>query len=180
MRHPFTSWLWWMSDHLDIPPELRLDPMPATPGVALVDPDVLDPWELIVGIVQQQRDTSAILNVRGVHLCAQDQAAGIDQDVAFAAVHALGAIVATDTTHACCPDRLTVDDRRTRLGLSPDAGAELLAQDSVQMLPCAVQSPETEVVIGRLPGWELVREQSPSAATPHNIEDGVQDLANGV
>ena len=89
---------------LDIPPELRLDPMPATPGVALVDPDVLDPWELIVGTVQQQRDTSTILNVGGVHLCAQDQATSIDQDVAFAAVDALRAIVAADTAHASRPD----------------------------------------------------------------------------
>jgi hypothetical protein len=31
------------------------------------------------------------------------------------------------------------------------------------VLPRAVQAPKAEVVIGRLPGWELVREQSPSS-----------------
>jgi hypothetical protein len=65
MWHQFTSWLWRMPDHLDIPTQLHLDPMSATPGVALVDRNVLDPWELIVGTVQQQRDTSTILNVSG-------------------------------------------------------------------------------------------------------------------
>jgi hypothetical protein len=96
-----------MSDHLDIPPELHLDPMPAAPGVALVDPDMLD----------------LILNVGGVHLCAKDQATGIDQDVALAAIHAFGTVVAAYTTHTACPDGLAVDDRRARLGVAPDTGA---------------------------------------------------------
>jgi hypothetical protein len=97
--------------------------MPTTPGVALVDPDVLDLWELIVGTVQQQRNSSTILNVGGVHLCAQDQATSIDQDVTFAAIHAFGTVVAAYTTHTGCPDGLAVDDRRTRLGVAPDTGA---------------------------------------------------------
>jgi len=180
VRHPFTPWLWRMSDDLDSPPKLHLDPMPTTPGVALVDPDVLDPWELIVGTVQQQRDTSTILNVVGVHLGAQDQATGIDQDVAFAAIHAFGTVVAAYATHASCPDGLAVDDRRARLGVAADTGAQLLTKHGVQVLPRAVQAPEPEVVVGRLPGWELVREQSPSAATAHHVEDRVQDLAERV
>jgi hypothetical protein len=28
------------------------------------------------------------------------------------------------------------------------------------------------------PGWELVRQQPPRAATPNNVEDGVQDLTH--
>jgi hypothetical protein len=43
----------------------------------------------------------------------------------------------------------------------------------------ATMSPLADV-IGRLPGWELVREQSPSAATAHHVEDRVQDLAERV
>jgi hypothetical protein len=103
MWYPLTSWLWRMSDDLDVPSKLRLDPMPATASVDLVDPDVRDPWELIVDTVQQQRHASSILNVSGVHLRAQHEAASIDQDVALAAIDAFGAVVARYTTHPSCP-----------------------------------------------------------------------------
>jgi hypothetical protein len=63
-----------MSNHLDTPPELRLDPMPPTPGVVLVDPQMLECRELIVGAVQQQRHSGAVLNVGRVHLGPKDQA----------------------------------------------------------------------------------------------------------
>jgi hypothetical protein len=35
-------------------------------------------------------------------------------------------------------------------------------------------------VIRSLPRWELMREQPPCAATAHDIENGVQDLADRV
>ncbi len=59
-------------------------------------------------------------------------------------------------------------------------GTELLTQDRIQVLPGTVQTPHTEIVIGSLPRCELVREQPPCAATPNNVEDGIQDLAHGV
>ena len=169
-----------MADDFDIPPELCLDPMPATAGVALVNPDVLDLWELIIDTVQQQRHASTILNIGGVHLCAQDETTSIDQDVALAAIDAFGAIVATYTTYTGCPDGLAINDRCARFRVAPDAGAQLFAKYRVQMLPRAVQPPQTEVVIGRLPRRELVREQSPCASTPHDVKDCVQDFAERV
>src|SRR5437764_8906757 len=47
----------------------------------------------------------------------------------------------------------------------------------VKMFPSAVQSPESKIMVGGLPRWELVRQQPPRAATPQHVEDGVQDLA---
>jgi hypothetical protein len=41
-----------MPNDLDTPPELHLNPMPATPSIALVDPKVLEARELIVGAVK--------------------------------------------------------------------------------------------------------------------------------
>src|SRR4030095_6260442 len=161
MWHPFAAWLWGVSDPLDIPPELRLNPMPATAGVALIDPDVVDARELIVGTVQQQRHPSAILNVGGVHSSTQDQAAGIDQDVTLAAIDTFGSIVAAYAANAGRANRLAINDRSTRLRIAADTDAELLTQDSVEVLPGAVHAPKTEVVIGGLPGWELVRKQPP-------------------
>ena len=140
---------------------------------------MLDAGELIVSPLQEQRDAGPILNVGRVYLGAQYQAPRIDQNVALAAIDAFRAVVATDAADASRTNRLAVDDACTRLGVAPDIRAELLAQDCVEVLPGAVQTPQAEIVIGGLPGRELVREQPPSAATPNNVEDGVQDLAEG-
>src|SRR5918994_4169324 len=35
-------------------------------------------------------------------------------------------------------------------------------------------------MMNRLPGREVVRQQAPSTAAPHDVEDGVEDLAQGV
>src|SRR5216684_3682423 len=65
----------------------------------------------------------------------------IDQNVALAAIDAFRAVVATDAADASRTNRLAVDDACTRLGVAPDVGAELLAQDCVEVLPGAVQTP---------------------------------------
>jgi len=46
-------------------------------------------------------------------------------------------------------------------------------------LPGAVEPPGTDVVIDRLPGRKLPREQTPLAAGADEVEDTVQDLASG-
>jgi hypothetical protein len=126
-----------MSDDLDPPAKLRFDPMLATAGVALVDPQLLEARELLVGTVQQQRHGGAILNIGGVHPGSENQTTGIDQDMPLAAVDALGAILAADTADAGGANRLAVDDTRTGLRLAPDHGPELLPQDRVQECPGA-------------------------------------------
>jgi hypothetical protein len=93
-----------------------------------------------------------------VHLRAQHQAAGVDQDVPLAPVNAFGTIVATNAANTGCPDRLAVDDACARLRLAANADAEVLAEQLVNVLPSPVQSPQAEVVIRRLPRRELVRE----------------------
>src|SRR5258708_5735210 len=55
--------------------------------------------------------------------------------------------------------------------------AWLRRQHVVRMLPRAVQPPQSKVVVSGLPGRNLVRQQPPGAATSHDVEDGVQDLA---
>ncbi len=167
-----------MPNHLDRPPKVLLDPaLPAT-RVALVDPQVLDAGEVIGNSLQQQGHGSAILNVRRVYFCSQHQALAIYENVALAAIDAFGAIVAAYAADPGRPDRLTVDDASGRLRVAPNAHAELLAQHLVEMLPRSAHTPEAKVVIGGLPGWELVRQQPPRAATSNDIEDGVQDLTH--
>ena len=112
------------------------------------------------------------------HLGTQHQAPAIDQDMALSAIDAFRAVVATNAADASRPDGLAIDNASARLRIAPDGRAELLAQDGVQVLPGAVQTPEPEIVVGGLPGCEFMWEQSPGTATPYDVEDGVQDLAD--
>ena len=47
-------------------------------------------------------------------------------------------------------------------------------------LPGALQAPEAEVVVDRLPRWEVVRQESPGASATHDVKDGVEDLAQRI
>ena len=62
-----------------------------------------------------------------------------DKNVAFAAVDAFGTIVAADTADASGANRLAIDDRSTRRRVAAHAYAELLAENSVEMLPHAIR-----------------------------------------
>ncbi len=97
--------------------------------------------------------------------------------MALAAADALGAIVAAHAADSSCSHRLAVDNPGARLRVTANTRAELLTEHVVQMLPRAVQTPQSKVVVGGLPGRKLVRQQPPGAATSHDVEDGVQDLA---
>src|SRR5215213_6822435 len=132
---------------------------------------MFDARELLVSTLEQQRHPRAVLDIGSVHFGAQHEAATIDQDVAFAAIDALGPIVATDAANPSRADGLAVDNTGARMGVASDAGAELLAQGRVHVFPRAIQAPQSEVVIGRLPGRKLVWQQPPGAATPNNVED---------
>ena len=166
MWHPFTSWLWWMSNNLDIPAELRLDPMLSTSRVALVDPQMPDARKLLVSAFQQQRHGSAILNIRRVHPGSENQATRIDEDMAFAPIDTFGTVVAADAADTSGSNRLAVDDASTWLRVASSTRAELLAQDSVQLLPRAIQTPQPEVVIHGLLGRQVMGHGAPGNAAP--------------
>jgi hypothetical protein len=88
-----------MANDLNTPSELRLDPMPATAGVALVNPEMLEAWELLICAFQQQRHAGAVLNVRCVHFGAKNKATSVDENVTFAAVDTLGTVVPAYTAN---------------------------------------------------------------------------------
>src|SRR5258707_5124439 len=166
-----------MPNDLDSPPEVLLNPALATARVALVNPQVFDAGEGIGGSCQEQGHASTILNVCGVHLHPQDQTLAIYQNVALATVDAFGAIVAAHATDPGCSHRLAVDNPGARLRVTPNTRAELLTDHVVEMLPCTVQAPAAKLVVSGLPGRKLVRQQPPGATSSHDVEDGVQDLA---
>jgi len=56
----------------------------------------------------------------------------------------------------------------------------LVAQHVVELFPRAVQTPQAKVVVGGLPGRDLVRQQPPRATTSDDVEDRIHDLARRV
>jgi hypothetical protein len=98
--------------------------------------------------------------------------------MAFASFDLLSPIVTTLLpTYARCLDRLAIHDGCAGLGVPLQADPHSLAQGSVHLLPGTIQTPESEVVIYGLPGREVVWQQPPGTATTHDVEDGVEDLA---
>ena len=167
------------ADDNSVAKTMILDPTLAATCIALIDPKVFDARELFVGSPQQQRHRRTVLHIARVPFGEQHKAASIDQNVAFAAINAFGAVIAAHTVDAGRPDRLAIDDACAGMRVAPDGDVELLAQDSVHVFPGAIETPQTEIVISSLPGWELVREQPPGAATPNQVEDGVQISRTG-
>src|SRR3954452_12356475 len=62
-------------------------------------------------------------------------------------------------------------------GGAADLFAHALAQGGVDRLPQAARAPPAEVVEGRLPGREAVRQHPPRHPAAQDVEDGVEDLA---
>ena len=101
--------------------------------------------------------------------------------MALSAFHLLAAIVTTlIPSYSGRFDRLTVDDASAGLRVSLEANPHPLAQGGVHSLPGTVQAEFSEVVLDAAPGWEIVRKQAPRTAASYYIEDGVEDLAQGV
>jgi hypothetical protein len=136
---------------------------------------VLDaPWGSAAG---DALGAIAIGDIGRVHDGATEQALGIDQQMALAAVDFLAPIIAPGAAHGGRFDRWAVDDRRPRLRVTArlDPGAD--TECRVQPLPQALQAPEPAVMGDRWPRRHVVGHQPPRTPAPQPIENGMQDLS---
>ena len=85
------------------------------------------------------------------------------------------------SSYAGALDRLALHHACARLGIELVAHPHTTAQGGVYLVPDTVYPPGPEVVVHRLPGREVVGQQSPGAPATHDdVEDGIEDLAWGV
>src|SRR5215211_7056366 len=77
-------------------------------------------------------------------------------------------------------DRLAIHYGSTGLRVPLQSYPHALTQGYVHPLPGSVQAPGAEVVVNRLPRWEVVRQESPSTTALEHVEDGVEDLSRAV
>jgi len=73
---------------------------------------------------------------------------------------------------------LAVDDRSRRAGVTPDPFAICRHQRVVYPFKAPVVAPGGEPAVNRPPWRQVVRQQAPRAAGPHDIEYPVDDLAH--
>ncbi len=112
----------------------------------------------------------------GVDADAEDKPLGVDEQMAFAPLHLLAAVVAAQAADASRLNRLRVDNAGAGLRIASQAYAQPLAQQGMNVAPRPIQPPFAKVVKDRLPGWELPWQQAPGAATAYHVEDGITDV----
>jgi hypothetical protein len=101
--------------------------------------------------------------------------------MSLASFDLLGTVVSSPfSAHPGRFDRLAIHHASARLGISAHTHPHSFAQGSVHPLEGALEPPSPEVVVDGLPGREVVGQQSPGAAALQDVEDGVEDLAQGV
>src|SRR4028119_1013088 len=91
--------------------------------------------------LQQEFGPCTVMDVSRMHLTLQERALRVDEQMAFAALDLLAAVVPTRSAHLSGPDRLAVNDRGGGLTRPADATAITLAQSLGHVLPGAVLAP---------------------------------------
>ena len=147
------------------------------PLVAAIGEDQAEPGEAPAQPAADQRQPIAILDVGGVDDDHQQQAQGVDQNVALAAVDLLAGVIASGPAGFGGPHALAVDDASGRRGLPAGLLARRHDQLGVQYLPGSILPPAPEIAEHRALGRQLLGQEVPGAAGAQQIEDGVQDLA---
>jgi hypothetical protein len=134
-----------------------------------------------LGAVQQRLDAFVVHHLGAVDPGFKHESLRIYEQVALSALHLFPAIVAAFfPAHPGRLDRLAVHYPRAGLRVSLQTNPRPLAQGGMHPLPGAIQAEPSEVVVDAAPGWEIVGKQAPGAAAPHDVEDGVKDLAQRV
>ena len=106
---------------------------------------------------QQLRGRNAVIQTGTRNHNGQQKPQGIDQHMPLAPFDFLAAIIATlGPPHLGRLDRLTIDARRTRRGLTPGCYTRLLAQRLDDLGPCAVIAPLGKVVIHSALGQQIM------------------------
>ena len=100
-------------------------------------------------------------------------AVGVNQRVALAPVDLLARIVTARATGLGGLDALAVNNRSRRASVAPDPFAICHHERVVHPFKASVVAPGGKPAVNRPPWWQVVRQQAPRAARPHDIKDAV-------
>lgn len=151
-------------------------------GIATVGPDMFDSAASLLTEEgrQQLLGAIAILDIGGQYSDQEQQAKGVDQDMSLASINLFSGVVAPLVAAFGTLDALAVDDGRTGLGLASFDHTHLLPQMAVNRHPQTGALPEPEIVVSGAPGSKVLWQIAPLTASLDDIEDCVEQLAEGV
>ena len=150
--------------------------------ITSIGPDVFDLSARLLReeSIQQSLASIAILDVGRQDHHLEKQADGIDQDMPLASIDLLARVVTPLVAGFGTLYALAVDDSSAGLGLASLYQAKLLPQMSVYLLPQTVVLPQPEVMVDGAPGRKVLRQIAPLTAGLDDIEDPVEQLAEGM
>jgi hypothetical protein len=108
---------------------------------------------------------------------AQEQAQGIDQQMAFAALDPLGRVVTDRSAVAIGFHTLAVQDGRRRTATFARTSANVRPETGVERLPRVVERPLPKDMVNGFPRGKVGGQQAPLNPSFDHIEDGVHDAA---
>jgi hypothetical protein len=148
--------------------------------VPTICPHQLQTREHVSERLEQQPCPSTILNVSLVHTDAQHQSQRVHQQVTFASMDLLVAVVPSRSRHGTRAHGLTVDHSGAWGGLVSRFNSDSFTQQCVPLHPHPLDAPLPQVGVHRGPRRQVSGEESSGATAAQNGEDGVDDVAHGV
>ncbi len=143
------------------------------PGIAAIGKHMAQPGEAMPDRPQHVRRTVAVLNIGGVDHGEQQQAKGIGNYVALAALDLFAGVIPANPSTFSGFHALAVDHARRRAGLSALKFAGAGHQQMVDCLPQPSIAPSVEVTPDCRDRREILRQHSPLTTADRDVEDGV-------
>lgn len=107
----------------------------------------------------------------------QQQAQGVDQNVALAPVDLLARVVASLTGDRRGLDALAVQTAGGGVLVTAAALTRPGAERVMEASPGPIAPPAAEVIVHSRPGWEVAGQLTPLTTGLEHVEDGIDDLA---
>src|SRR5208282_3857921 len=145
-------------------------------GISAVSEDPLDEREDAARSPQKRSAAVTILDARRMRFEHEAAAVGVDERMALASVNLLSGVVTAWPAGLGCLDALAVDYRGRGAGVAPDPFAICHHERVVYPFKAPVVAPGGKPAVDRPPWWQVVRQQAPRAARPHDIEDAIDDF----
>jgi hypothetical protein len=188
-HHP-TAWLdaeaarAWRSLHDLQVPAVTLLLAPVGQHLATIGgirPDLLQSRHEERQTSQQLACAHGVMDIGTGNIASDGEAQGINQEVAFAPLHAFVGIVPANASGLLDGlHTLAIHDGRAWFQVAADALALGPMQGSIQRMPGAFEAEASEVIEHRLPRRETRRKIVPGASGAQDVEDGVEDAAQRV
>jgi hypothetical protein len=145
-------------------------------GRAAVRPDLLQPQEPRLSLVQHRLAAIGVLHVVPVDHAGHEQAPRVHQDVSLAALDLLASVLAAQEAALGGLDRPASDESGSVARLLTLLPAHLGEEGVMDLLQDTGPASAAELGGDSAPEWEVVGQLPPLAASAREVKDSVQEV----